>query len=99
MRPNSFIKLALCFCLVGSILVPSIAIMGDVMVEDVVILDSSEEDNGKESKKELVEQKLFFESHQKNANAFACLENGIENRYLMRHQSIHSDIFLPPPRA
>jgi hypothetical protein len=94
---RSTVIILLSFLLSLSILGPSFLALIDSHSDIEVALELGEEENKKESKKELDEKKTFFESYSMSIIAKKC-NLRLRNNYFLHHYGNHIiDVQSPPP--
>jgi len=97
--PNNLVQLFLSLVLACSVLAPTLIALTDVGSKKVVVLDSSEEENGKETEKKFDEKELFFEIIHKNKDNHLLLTTSLKKTYLLKYQFVDFEIILPPPEV
>lgn len=80
---------------VGTLIMPSVLLVIDETVDVSYLLDSSEEEEGKEKNMEL---EVFVVENQPNSNIFSTIDNEDNLRYTYKkYPKPHLNLIFPPP--
>lgn len=93
------IRILVSLLLIGSILGPTILSWSELDTETIVHVDTSDEENNEESKKELDEKEFFLSNSFMITNLPSSINNHLEDTFNQKMEGISFDILLPPPRS